>query len=426
MVEMYKSIRDPIYGFITATKEEINLMDTRFVQRLRRIKQLGSTHLLYPSACHTRFEHSLGTMHMASRMANQLKLKDGQEELIRYAALLHDIGHGPLSHSFEDAIQYVNESKIAHEDITKKIILGDKEIFDVIGDKRVAIANLFDYSKGKCVEKDILSSNIDADRIDYLIRDSHHIGVAYGMFDVERLLLSLDTHREGSSTHLVINEKGQQVIDSFRLARYLMHTQVYKHKLRRICDSMFSRGVYLAIKDGTVNKRMLDINDSHFLDNYYAFDDVYIFNQILSKDGDGYSIINALNNRKIFKVGYSVDLKTFSNPYFRLILSELNCEKRKIIEETLADKCRCNSNDIVISIDEIDNSMFASSNEILESGKIPISIKMKNGDVVPLDTVSPFYTKESKPMKIFSIICPREHVDTIGKESRGVILDLQE
>ncbi|MCJ7647622.1 MAG: HD domain-containing protein, partial [Candidatus Lokiarchaeota archaeon] len=143
MLEMEKFVRDPIYGFIGLTKKEVDLLGIPVIQRLRRIKQLGNTHLVYPSAFHTRFEHILGVLHIATRMAKKLNLSDDEIEIIRYAALLHDIGHGPLSHNFEEILEIVNNKRITHEDITLKIIESDSHIEQILGDKKNEVLFLF-------------------------------------------------------------------------------------------------------------------------------------------------------------------------------------------------------------------------------------------------------------------------------------------
>ncbi len=156
MLDIEKFVRDPLYGFIGLTKKEVELLNTNVVQRLRRIKQLGNTHLVYPSACHTRFEHSLGVIHIATRMAQRLKLGDHDTEIIRYAALLHDIGHGPFSHVFEAILENVNKRELSHEDITRKIIETDEELNRILGDKINDIILLFDDTN-ETVNREIIS-----------------------------------------------------------------------------------------------------------------------------------------------------------------------------------------------------------------------------------------------------------------------------
>ncbi len=178
MLQIEKFFRDPLYGFIGLTSKEVELLGTPVVQRLRRIKQLGNTHLVYPSACHSRFEHTLGVLHIATRMAQELELNDDETKIVRYTALLHDVGHGPLSHNFETILESVNKREISHEDITRKIIEADEKIDRILGDEKEGVLSLFD-ERTTTVNREIVSGNIDADRLDYLRRDSHHIGVAY-------------------------------------------------------------------------------------------------------------------------------------------------------------------------------------------------------------------------------------------------------
>jgi len=179
MLKTEKLFRDPLYGFIGLTEKELELLSTPVFQRLRRIKQLGNTHLVYPSACHSRFEHSPGVLNIATRMAEKLKIDSDEIEIIRYAALLHDIGHGPFSHNFETILKSVNTKKISHEDITLKIINEDDDICRILGDTKDAVISLFDDDNETANSK-IISGSIDADKLDYLRRDSFHIGVAWG------------------------------------------------------------------------------------------------------------------------------------------------------------------------------------------------------------------------------------------------------
>lgn len=115
-------IRDPLYGFVEVTEKERSLLNTRILHRLSRIKQLGHSYLVYPSAVHTRLEHSLGTLHVASRICDRLKLDDSSKEVVRIAALLHDVGHGPFSHIFEDVMRRINGDKFSHENLTQLLI----------------------------------------------------------------------------------------------------------------------------------------------------------------------------------------------------------------------------------------------------------------------------------------------------------------
>lgn len=266
---MKYEIRDPVYGFITFNEWEKEIINHYAFQRLRRIRQLALTEFVYPSAIHTRFEHSLGVMHLATLMfdtiisddKNRKILKEelGYEragferdrQLIRLAALLHDIGHAPFSHGSEDIMPIKKgKERYKHEDYTAKII--EEEFREVIEDNQINKTN-YNISaeevaaliKGdskvlgnRIFWRILISSQLDADRGDYLLRDSHHIGVKYGVYDYARLLntLTLGIDPESNDVILGVSEDGWHVAESVVIARYQMFTQVYFHRTRRAYD----------------------------------------------------------------------------------------------------------------------------------------------------------------------------------------------
>lgn len=219
----HKSFRDPLYGFIGLSEKEVRLVDTSVFRRLHRIKQLSHTHLVYPSALHTRFEHSLGTMHIAGRMCDELGL---EKETVRQAALLHDIGHGPFSHLFEYVLEKINPGITdIHEKITKMIINDDEEMNGILGSDKEKIVDILhpkskmDF-KSTTLHSDIVSGSLDADKMDYLRRDSYFLGVYYGMFDLERVIYTLRS-TPGKYPSLGIDSRGKDAVESYRLARHL-------------------------------------------------------------------------------------------------------------------------------------------------------------------------------------------------------------
>ncbi len=269
-------IRDPIYGFITFDEWEREIISHPWFQRLRRIRQLGLTDMVYPGAMHTRFEHSLGVMHLVTKMfdsimkneENRKLLEDyfqysGEDlnryrKIVRLAGLLHDVGHAPYSHVSEQIMPKNTNTKkpFKHEDYTKAIIEGPM--------KRVIEANNhtkhFDISTkditniisgnpetpvGLLFWRVIISSQLDADRCDYLLRDSHHTGVKYGIYDLERLLntLKLGVNPESNELVLGIKKGGWHVAESLIIARYQMFTQMYFHKTRRAYDYMIQQAL---------------------------------------------------------------------------------------------------------------------------------------------------------------------------------------
>ena len=220
-----KIINDPIYGFISIPDEFIfDLIEHPFFQRLRRIAQLGTTSLVYPGALHTRFHHVIGAMHLMTNAITTIRRKGheitaDEERAVLIAILLHDIGHGPFSHALEyDIVNGVN-----HEDISSFFIERISEEFD--GKLDLAL-KIFQNVYKKPFLHQLVSSQLDMDRLDYLNRDSFYTGVSEGIIGSERIIEMLNVH-EGN---LVLEEKGIYSIEKFIVARRLMYWQVYLHK----------------------------------------------------------------------------------------------------------------------------------------------------------------------------------------------------
>ena len=231
-----KIINDPVYGFISVTNETLfDIIEHPYFQRLRRIKQLGLAHLVYPGALHTRFHHSLGTMHLMNKAINELKAKGQnitkEEEFGALSAiLLHDIGHGPFSHALEHSIG----NGIHHEEISGLFMAFFNELHDHKLDMAITIFNN-EYEK-KFLHK-LVSSQLDMDRLDYLKRDSFFTGVSEGIINYERLINMLDVVDED----LVIHAKGIYSAEKFITARRLMYWQVYLHKTVLVAEYMLMR-----------------------------------------------------------------------------------------------------------------------------------------------------------------------------------------
>src|SRR3990172_1122062 len=188
-------IRDPVHGYIELSPQEVAVLDTRVVQRLRGIKQLANTHLVFPGATHTRFEHSLGTLAVASRMAARIPSLKGNAEAmanLRLAGLLHDLGHGPFSHVSEDIVaRIVGSPKFNTVAIAVQAARLDEPLRSALGHRADAVLDLMDRGEKQSVTYDILDGPLDADKLDYLVRDSHYCGVPYGNPDTIRVLYTL-------------------------------------------------------------------------------------------------------------------------------------------------------------------------------------------------------------------------------------------
>jgi HD superfamily phosphohydrolase len=220
-----KIINDPVYGFISIRHAFIlELIDHPWFQRLRRIAQLGLSHMVYPGALHNRFQHAIGAMHLMQNAIDELRLKgneitDEEEVSLLCAILLHDIGHGPFSH----ALEYTIASEVHHERISSLMMNRLNEHFQ--GKLTMAIA-IFNNEYPKKFLHQLVSSQLDMDRLDYLARDSFFSGVVEGQVGSERILKMLDVVDD----QLVVEEKGIYSIEKFIVARRFMYWQVYLHK----------------------------------------------------------------------------------------------------------------------------------------------------------------------------------------------------
>lgn len=306
-----KFIRDSIHGNLSITQYETELIDYPQIQRLRRLKQLGFISLIYPGANHSRFEHSIGTMHLASQLADQLELTNEDKELVRVAGLLHDTGHGPFSHVSETVLE------APHEKITEYVIK-NTEISDKLKEK-FSLQDITDIIHGKGKLGPIISGELDVDRMDYLMRDSYYVGVQYGVIDTQRLISNLKLEK-----YLLLDIKGIQAAESLLVARYFMYPSVYQHHTTRILNSMFRRGIQYLIKDyGLKPKEMYKYDDSDLI--------------CLFRNSDGYAkeTINRLDNRQLLKTAYKIDVKEFTQPekIFKIKKDEINKAEEEISED---------------------------------------------------------------------------------------------
>lgn len=228
-----KIINDPVYGFITIPSDLVfDVMQHPYVQRLRRIKQLGLTYYVYPSAHHTRFQHALGSMHLMIHAIRVLRSKgiditDEETEGVNLAILLHDIGHGPFSHTLEQSIV----TDLAHEDLS---ILFLEALNDIFGPGLNIAYQIFTDRYPKKFLHQLVSSQLDMDRLDYLSRDSFFTGVNEGIISTDRIINTLTV----SNDELVVEGKGIYSIEKFIIARRLMYWQVYLHHAVLSADMM--------------------------------------------------------------------------------------------------------------------------------------------------------------------------------------------
>lgn len=304
--------RDAIHDYIQVNHLLIwRLINSKEMQRLRRIKQLGGTYQVFQSAEHSRFVHSLGVYQVVRKMLAaecfENYLSDYDQLCVMCAGLLHDIGHGPFSHSFEGVF---HEN---HEDMTVKLILGDSEVNAILKDEYVElpndIASIINHTHPNPILIQMVSSQLDADRMDYLLRDSYMTGTTYGQYDMSRILrtMRICDHK------IVFKESGVQAIENYILARYHMYWQVYYHPTARSYEHLL-QSIFLRVKDLYENHYQFQTNMSYLLpflnhqittQDYIELDEsviLYLFKEFIKeKDFILSDLSYRFINRKLFK-----------------------------------------------------------------------------------------------------------------------------
>ncbi|MDJ1434413.1 HD domain-containing protein [Halostagnicola sp. A-GB9-2] len=252
-----KVIKDSVHDHIQIDGVARDLIDTPPLQRLRRIKQLGTVSLVYPSANHTRFEHSLGVYHLACNALEHLGVEGKQAERVEAAAVLHDVGHGPFSHNLE-SLTYRRTGRY-HDDVHG--LLADGAVGDVLRDHDLEPDNVADLVAGDGRFGQLVSGELDVDRMDYLVRDAHHTGVPYGTIDHGRLVREL-SFVDGE---LVLAEGNVQTAESLLVARALMNPTVYSHSVARISKAMLRRAGEQLLEQTETDAATLQRMDDHDL-----------------------------------------------------------------------------------------------------------------------------------------------------------------
>lgn len=274
-LNLVAEIRDPVHGYIRMTEVEKELIDSPFVQRLRRIHQLAGSYLVYPGATHTRFEHVIGTMHVAGLIADALvrgsELEPDLVQEVRIAALLHDVGHGPFSHMYEEVLAK------SHEEISQRVIL-ETSIRDILDRNGFSPRKMSEFAVGRQKSRapfmnEIIAGSLSADMMDYLPRDSYFTGVEYGKVDAQRVMNSLHV----SGGHLVIDDAALYAYEALLLARYEMFKAVYFHRTVRAAELMLVRSMQLA--DGVLG--LTDLSD---ISRYLDLTDEIVIHQLVTLD----------------------------------------------------------------------------------------------------------------------------------------------
>jgi HD superfamily phosphohydrolase len=380
-----KIFNDPIYGFIAIPDEFIfDLIEHPFFQRLRRIAQLGTTSLVYPGALHTRFHHVIGAMHLMSTAISVIRRKgheitQDEERAVLIAILLHDIGHGPFSH----ALEYDIVNGVSHEDISSFFIERISQEFN--GELDLAL-EVFQNKYHKPFLHQLVSSQLDMDRLDYLNRDSFYTGVSEGIIGSERIIEMMNVH-EGN---LVLEEKGIYSIEKFIVARRLMYWQVYLHKTVVAGEFMLIHILRRAkILSQQGEKLFASPALSYFLTNDIQLDDFKSNPEVLNTFAllDDYDILGAI---KVWQHSDDKVLSTLSTRLVNRKLFKIEISKEKFSEERIQKEREIAKDRFGLTDEEAVYFVYSEvlTNNAYNQTKENINLLMKDGTVKDLSDAS--------------------------------------
>lgn len=300
------AIYDEIYGYVPLTGLELQLVNHRLFQRLNYIRQLGAAYRVFPGAQHTRFSHSLGVMYIIDRMMSasvlQSKISTEERQKLRVAALLHDIGHYPFSHVIETVMTEQNtRSERKHEKLGAYII-ANSSIEEILTKSNIDSTEIGQIITGESPEplyNQLMSSELDADRIDYLLRDAVHTGVAYGRFDLNRLIHTLTIDGNGQ---LCVEKSGMHAVEGYVIGRYLMWAVVYTHRVINAFELLLER-IYQQYTDDALPsyddiEKLVGEDELSFME----FNDASLFKTILEKAAEGSEICQMFVDRNVLAV----------------------------------------------------------------------------------------------------------------------------
>ncbi len=430
----FKIIHDAIHGSIKFEEVTLRLLETPEMQRLSGIKQLGLGYLVFPGANHTRLEHSIGVGYVAGRMGEVLGLPKEEVDLLKAAGMLHDLGHSPFSHTLEYLLH--EKTELDHMEITTKIIEGkidllegleieDRErVHEILGDygldtKQIGKMILgetedisldsFDghrsyFGGEKNYLVNMISGSLDADQIDYLLRDAHYTGVAHGAIDFPRILHTLKI----KNGELMIDKKGVPALEGMLVARALMYSAVYFHKTNRIGELMLSRAVEEIEMDNWIE--------------IYRYNDSELISLLLNQGGYPREIALRLKYRRLFKKVLVMNFEELENSYgedYKDVLLKLcNLKDRRRVEREIAEAAGIDERYVLIDI--------PSKNVILSEPRLTkTNVKVVDDDhVYPLSRFSPLaralQTRKVQDWAIM-VVTPKEYVERVKKVAERTI-----
>lgn len=374
MTKRWGEIKDPVHGYVYISQTEKDLVDSFPVQRLHRLRQLAGAEYVYPGANHTRFEHSVGTMYLAQRLTKDSNLSQylskEETEILQFAALLHDVGHGPFSHVYEHLLEKFLDK--THEEMTVWII-EESELHDILekaGYDASSVAKLAAGSlhrKGKLYLDQVIQSAVDVDKLDFVVRDTYHTGAEYGNVDVFRLIHMLDVLDDS----LAVDSGALSALESFILARIESFKSIYFHRVSRAAQIMLATAMEQA-------KDELGLIDFETPEEYLSLDDYTVWT-MLKQCRKSRATLENLERRRLLKCAYDQTFHVKDQAVSKLFSAE---EVRNEIRDKIAQKARVNSQSVVIDVPTLPSVPYHHS-ALLEPMEIPIFHKTKDGGKTP-------------------------------------------
>lgn len=423
-----KIVHDPVHGSIRVSGLTMRVLDSAELQRLAHIKQLGLANLVFPGANHTRLEHSLGACHIADRLSQEMELDQGDRAPLIAAAILHDVGHGPFSHTLEGAV--FSELGFDHVEHSRRIIRGEEDalpagerdelgspgnVSDMLIDEGLdpgEVAGLLEGGKGPTIFdfapgadrsegpdpasrhlRQIIHGVVDVDQIDYLMRDSHYTGVAHGVIDVDRLLQTLVL----ADGELAVKRGGVSALEGMLVARGLMYSSVYFHKTARIAELMLARAVERFAGPDLMHRVM-------------AMTDGELMAELASREGTRDAVLR-LKYRRLHKAAYQLHLADATDEQRERMVGLSKVAARRSFEDELARRADLEEGLVVVDVPAAELLL---SEPRLYTTHIRV---WDEGELHPLSKFSPLARAlQQRTVTQWGLLvaCPREAVDRVA------------
>ncbi len=431
----HKVVHDSVLGGVRVDGVFLSLLEVPELQRLHSIHQLGLAYLVYPGANHTRFEHSLGTFHIARRICKSLQVDADEARLMECAALLHDVGHLPYSHTLEFELH--DQFGIDHAEISRRLIRGEDSVLTaperkILGRSRTIpevleehgmnpkeVAALLDsdvpgpsaqqrlakvdeqsHFNTRRYMSQVVNGPVDADQLDYLQRDAHYTGVAYGVIDLDRLIETMEVF----NGDLVVDRRGLSAVEGMLVARALMFSSVYFHKTVRIAELMLSKAV-----------EMLGEKE---VARIHAMTDSTLLSYLVSKGGYFEEVATLIKYRRLFKMAYALRSADLDQDAWNHVDDLGSVGKRRALEEDIARRAGVPPGHVIL---DIPSSELTVSEPRITLTDVRISDDGKIRLLPRLSTIAASLQVRRSHEWAAMVACPEKDVPRVSKAAEKIL-----